>query len=96
MKDCCKKTIRNVDEKKLLTNRLHRISGQLTGVEKMIEEDTYCNDVLIQLSAIEKSVKSLSNIILENHLYRCVSRDLEKGNFETIDEVMSLFKRFHD
>ena len=62
----------------------------------MIEEDAYCNDVLIQLSAIEKSVKSLSNIILENHLSRCVSRDLEKGNFETIDEVMSLFKRFHD
>ena len=96
MKDCCKKTIRNSDEKKQLTNRLHRISGQLTGVEKMIEEDAYCNDVLIQLSAIEKSVKSLSNIILENDLYRCVSRDLEKGNFETFDEVMSLFKRFHD
>ena len=45
----------------------------------MIEEDYYCNDVLIQLSAIENSVRSLSNHILENHLYSCITRDLEEG-----------------
>ena len=96
MPDCCeKKTIRGEKEKKLITNRISRIEGQLMGVKKMIENDTYCNDVLIQLSAIDNSVKSLSNHILENHLYSCVSNDLEKGNLEIIDELISLFKKFN-
>lgn len=61
----------------------------------MIQEDVYCNDILIQLSAIEKSVKSLSNFILENHLYNCVANDLENGKLEVIDELISLFKKFN-
>ena len=94
--NCCnKKTKRGIDEKKLITNRLNRISGQINGIRKMIESDTYCNDVLIQLKAVESSVQSLSNHMLENHLYNCVSRDLENGDFETIDELISLFKRFN-
>ena len=94
--NCCgKKTKRTDDEKKLIINRLNRISGQINGITKMIENDAYCNDVLIQLSAVKNSVKSLSSHILENHLYTCVSRDLENGELETIDELISLFKRFN-
>ena len=94
--NCCnKKTERSLDEKKLITNRLNRISGQINGINKMIANDAYCNDVLIQLSAVEKSIKSLSTHILENHLYTCVSRDLENGDLDTIDELISLFKRFN-
>ena len=77
---CCnKKTKRSPDEKKLIINRLNRIGGQINGISKMIENDAYCNDVLIQLSAVKNSVKSLSTHILENHLYMCVTRDLESG-----------------
>lgn len=94
-KCCNKKTHRGEDEKKIINNRINRIEGQLIGVKKMIEKDAYCNDVLIQLSAIENSVKSLSNHVLENHLYSCVTRDLEKGNLEIIDELISLFKKFN-
>ena len=61
----------------------------------MIENDAYCNDVLVQLSAVENAVKSLSTHILENHLYTCVAKDLENGNLDTIDELISLFKRFN-
>ncbi|MBR3133247.1 MAG: metal-sensitive transcriptional regulator [Clostridia bacterium] len=94
--NCCnKKTIRGIDEKKLITNRLNRISGQINGIKKMIDNDTYCNDVLIQLKAVESSIQSLSNHILENHLYNCVTRDLENGELDTIDELISLFKRFN-
>lgn len=94
--NCCKKkTERGIDEKKLINNRLNRISGQINGVKKMIDNDTYCNDVLIQLKAIENSIQSLSNHILENHLYNCVTRDLENGELDTIDELISLFKRFN-
>lgn len=92
---CSKKTKRGIDEKKRIISRLNRISGQINGINKMIENDAYCNDVLIQLSAVENSVKSLSSHILENHLYTCVTRDLENGEFDTIDELISLFKRFH-
>ena len=61
----------------------------------MVEEDAYCNDVLIQLSAIENSVKSLSNHVLENHLYSCVTRDIENGKLEIIDELVNLCKKFN-
>ena len=87
-KECCqKKTKRTEKEKQLINNRLNRIEGQIRGVKKMIGEDAYCNDVLVQLSAIENSVKSLSNQVLENHLYNCI--------VDTIDEIISLFKRFN-
>ena len=81
-KCCNKKTHRGEEEKKIINNRINRIEGQLKGIKKMIENDTYCNEVLVQLSAIENSVKSLSNHILENHLYTCVSRDLETIELE--------------
>jgi DNA-binding FrmR family transcriptional regulator len=94
--NCCnKKTKRSPDDKKMIINRLNRISGQIGGITKMIENDAYCNDVLVQLSAVKNSVKSLSSLILENHLYSCVARDLENGNLDTIDELISLFKRFN-
>ncbi len=88
-------TKRDENAKKMLTNRLNRIEGQIRGIKKMIEEDRYCNDILIQLLAVENSVKSLSNQILETHLYTCISNDIEKGNLEVIDELISLFKRFN-
>ena len=93
---CCnKKTKRGPDEKKLIINRLNRISGQINGITKMVENDAYCNDILVQLSAVKNSVKSLSSHILENHLYTCVTRDLENGDLDAIDELISLFKRFN-
>ena len=96
MNECCKKkTVRNEEEKKIITNRINRIEGQLTGIKKMIQNDSYCNDVLVQLSAVENSVKSLSNHILEKHLYSCVTRDLENGNLEIIDDLIVLFKKFN-
>ena len=94
---CCeKKTKRSEVEKKRIISRLHRIEGQVNGICKMVENDAYCNDVLVQLSAVKSSVKSLSTYILENHLCTCVARDLERGEMDTIDEIISLFKRFDE
>lgn len=88
-----KKTYRTDEEKKKLIHRLNRISGQVNGVKKMIEEDRYCGDVLIQLSAVEKAVQSLSSVILERHMYSCIKKEVEDGNSEVLDEVMELFRR---
>ena len=93
--NCNKKTKRSEEDKKQLINRLNRISGQINGISKMIKNDAYCNDVLVQLSAVKNSIKSLSTLVLENHLYTCIARDLENGNLDSIDELISLFKRFN-
>ncbi len=93
---CCKKkTKRSEEERKIITNRINRIEGQLKGIKRMVLEDSYCNDILIQLSAVENSIKSLSNLMLEKHLYSCVTRDLEDGKLEIIDELIDLFKKFN-
>lgn len=96
MENCClcKVKIRNEEDKKLLINRINRIVGQMNGVKKMIEDNRYCDDVLIQLSAIDKSIKSLANTILEEHIHTCVVNDVKEGKFETLDEIVELFKRF--
>ena len=94
-KYCEKKTVRGDDEKKIIINRISRIEGQLAGIKRMVQNDVYFNDILIHLSAVENSVKSLSNHILEKHLYSCVMKDLENGKLEVIDELIALFKKFN-
>ncbi len=60
---CTRNKLRTEDEKKYLKTRLNTVEGQIRGVSKMVEEDKYCNDILIQLLAINKSIKSISNYI---------------------------------
>ena len=97
MENCCaqKRTkVRSGEEKKKIVSRLNRIAGQIGGVKKMIEEDRYCDDVLVQLAAIDKSVKSLAGVILEGHLHSCLIENIREGNLTVVDEVVDLFKRF--
>ncbi|MCR5786078.1 MAG: metal-sensing transcriptional repressor [Acholeplasmatales bacterium] len=89
-----KKTFRNEELKDSLNKRLNRIIGQMNGVKKMIDEDKYCGDVLIQLSAIEKGIASVADIILDNHMHHCVADAIKEGDNSKIDEVMELIRRF--
>lgn len=91
---CEKKKVRPEEEKKAYTARINRILGQLNGVKRMIEEDRYCDDILIQLSAIDKSVRSLSAIILERHMHTCLVENIQTGKLDAVDEIVDLFKRF--
>lgn len=86
--------VRCCDEKNKLTSRINRIIGQMNGVKKMIDDDRYCDDILIQLSAIDKSIKSLANVILENHMNSCLIENIKNDNYEIINEIVDLFKRF--
>lgn len=90
----CKKKVRTEEEKKKLISRINIISGQMNGIKKMIEEDRYCGDILIQLSAIDKSIKSLANLILENHMNTCLIEDVKNGEYEIINQIIDLFKKF--
>ena len=89
-----RKKVRSEEEKKNLVNRINRIAGQMNGVKRMIETDRYCDDVLTQLAAIEKSVRSLSTEILERHMHSCLIENVQSGNLEVVDEIVELFKRF--
>ena len=95
MEDCCARTrIRTEEEKKALKRRIGRIVGQMNGIGRMIDEDRYCADVLIQLSAVDKAVKSLAAVVLEAHLNTCIVENIQKGNIAVVEEVVDLFRRF--
>lgn len=61
----------------------------------MVEEDRYCNDILIQVSAIDHALKSLGTEVLKSHMLTCVSKDVQDGNQEKMNEVLDLIKRFY-
>lgn len=96
MANCCevKTKERTEAEKKTICTRINKIVGQMNGIKKMVEDNRYCDDILIQLSAIDKSIKSLANIILENHMHSCLIENVQQGNYEVVDEIVDLFKRF--
>ncbi len=85
---------RTEEEKKALKTRLNKIIGQMNGVKKMIDDDRYCEDILIQLSAIDRSVKSLADVMLESHMHSCLINDIQNGEYQIVDEVIGLFKKF--
>ena len=93
---CChtKHTPRSDELKKNVTRRLNRAIGQLNGVKTMVEEDRYCGDVLTQLAAAESALKSVSRLILQDHLETCVVERVQQGDTEVVDELMTLLKQF--
>lgn len=86
---------RKDEEKKYLKTRLNKIEGQVRGISLMIDNDRYCDDILTQISAIEKSLKSLGNEILRNHLSTCVVNEIKNDNLEIINEIMNLIRRLN-
>lgn len=93
--DCVRRKTRTNEEKKKITKRLNIIEGQIKGVRQMIDDERYCADILIQISAIDKSLKSLGTELLKNHLSTCVVEDIKNDKLEVIDEVVSLFERMN-
>ncbi len=75
-------------EKKDLINRLKRIEGQVRGVEGMLENDAYCTDILVQVSAITCALNSFNKVLLANHMKSCVADNIRNGNDEIIDELV--------
>lgn len=82
------------DTQERIIHRLKIARGHLNKVIKMVEEDTYCIDVLHQMQAVESGLKETGNVVLENHLKTCVSDSIAKGKKdEAIAEIMQVFKK---
>jgi DNA-binding FrmR family transcriptional regulator len=67
-------------DKEALIRRLHRIEGQVRGIERMVEDDRYCIDVLTQISAVTTALESVAFRILDDHVNHCVARALASGD----------------
>jgi CsoR family transcriptional regulator, copper-sensing transcriptional repressor len=71
------------------TKRLNRIEGQVRGIRRMIEEDTYCIDVLTQVSAATKALQAVAVGLLDEHVRHCVKDAIGEGDDETIERMVS-------
>jgi CsoR family transcriptional regulator, copper-sensing transcriptional repressor len=68
------------EDKEALVRRLHRIEGQVRGIERMVEGDRYCIDVLTQIAAVNTALESLAFKILDDHVNHCVADALASGD----------------
>ena len=95
MDDCCKQKNTPRDEELVnnLEKRINRISGQLNGVTKMIKENRYCHDVLIQIAAIESALKEVGFILLKDHMTSCVVDDIKNNDLSSLEEAIELSKK---
>ena len=73
-------------QKDALVKRLHRIEGQVRGIERMVEEERYCIDILTQVSAVTTALESLALRILDDHVNHCVRDAFASGDREAADE----------
>jgi DNA-binding FrmR family transcriptional regulator len=85
-------------DKDALVRRLHRIEGQVRGIERMIEDDRYCIDVLTQISAVTTALESVAFRILDEHVNHCVAGALASGDPEEAErksaELLAAVHRF--
>ena len=82
------------ESKKAVLNRMSRIIGHMQSVMTMVETDRDCSDVLIQLSAINSAVQSVSRVILKEHLSTCIIDAVQEGDYEAIDELNNAIDKF--
>lgn len=85
-----RKKMRPEEEYKTLMNRLNRAIGQLNGVKRMLEENAYCADILIQANATTAAINSFSKQLLSFHLKSCVEEDLRSGKEDSVDELVNI------
>lgn len=83
----------NADIKKRAVHRSKIIEGQVRGIQKMLNDDAYCLDIITQTLAIQKSVSSLNKLVLENHLRTHVKEMFEKGDVDkAVKELLSAYE----
>ena len=85
-------------DKAALTKRLHRIEGQVRGIERMVDDDRYCIDVLTQIAAVNTALESLAFKLLDDHVNHCVADALASGDPEAAakksEELLAAVQRF--
>lgn len=83
-------------DKEKVQNRLKRIEGQVRGLQRMVDEETYCVDVLTQISSSVSALEKVATILLQDHVQHCVRQSIENGEQadEKIQELTDAVERF--
>ncbi len=84
---------RSETEYTALIHRLNRIEGQVRGIRKMVENDAYCTDIIIQVAAANAALSAFNRELLGNHIRTCVADNIRNGNDEVIDELMQTLQK---
>lgn len=93
--ECCHKSKERSDEElKSLIHRLNRIEGQIRGIRKMVENDVYCTEILVQVAAVSSALNGFSKELMANHIKTCVVNDIREGKDETVDELIATLQKF--
>lgn len=96
-RSCCperhKATPRQENELKMLKNRLNRMTGQLNGIGRMLDENRYCGDILTQIAAVESALQAFGHLILKEHMETCMVEELQRGNTKVVEEAVELIKQ---
>lgn len=104
MTDCCDKNINIHPDHSCELIRINKISGQIDAIKKMISDNRYCPEIMMQLRAVRAAIKSVEANILQNHLAACFTNALKQNSDKTdktaqdlkIKEITDLFKRYED
>lgn len=79
-------------------NRLRRIEGQIRGIARMVEQDRYCPDILLQIASVEQALRAVARGLMRNHLEHCVTESIREGSGRdaaaTYDELLDLIYRY--
>lgn len=84
---------RDSEVEKNLINRLNRVEGQIRGIKKMIDNKVYCDDILIQISAVQSAMNSISKLLFENHVKSCISNKFKENEEEALSELFKSVNR---
>ncbi len=81
------------DTKSKIIRRLKLIEGQVRGLQKMVENDVYCIDVITQTSAVKQALSNVEDVLLENHLGHCVFHQVQSGQLKKAkEEIIKVYK----
>ena len=90
----CRHKHRTEKEEKDLLTRLNRIEGQVRGIKAMVQDERYCPDILVQVSAVQSALNGFCKVPLSNHIKTCVVEDIKNGNEETaVAELCETIKK---
>ena len=89
----CRHKQRSEEEYIHLVHRLNRIEGQLRGIRKMVDNDVYCTDILVQCAAAKSALNGFTRELVEQHLGTCVAEDLKEGSDEKLKEFMWILNK---
>lgn len=84
---------REEKEYRSLINRLNRIEGQIRGIKGMLENDAYCTDILIQVSAVSAALNAFNKELLSSHIHTCVAENIRQGDDSVIDELVATLQK---